>query len=520
LQQPLAKSGPRRGLLWKFATGLVLASVAALLLWLNAGNLRTRIFAWSRSPEIHSIAVLPLQNLSSDPDQEYFSDGMTDELITHLAKVGQLQVISHTSVEQYKGTKLPLPEIARQLGVDAVVEGRVMRSGGRVRITAQLIDARSDTHLWAESYERDLQDVLALQDELALDIAKKIRIELTPKERTQLARVRAVDPEAYEDYLKGKYYFEKMSIPSFKEGLRFYQQAATRAPDYAPAHVGLAECYEKLGLWGGLPPREASSQAKAAVQRALVIDDTLGEAHAMLGHLHFTYDWDWEEAEREFKRALQLGPSSSIARVHYATYLSAMGRHDEALAQIREARALDPVSHITNALLGVVYFWAHRFDEAIDQLQKTLVLYPESAVAHEYLGWCYEQKRMYGEAVEEYLKEKAVHGVSKEELSMLGQVFAKSGMKGLIRVELKSTMAESKDQYVKPFEIAQLYARLGENDRALQWLEKVYQERGHDLIFMKVDPRVDSLRSDPRFQDLLRRMNLPVDSASSSASHD
>jgi adenylate cyclase len=265
-----------------------------------------------------------------------------------------------------------------------------------VRISAQLIDAPSDRHVWAMSYERDLKDILVLQDEVARDIAEEIRIKLTPKERTRLAVVRPIDPAAHEAYLKGNYYVAKMSIPGFQEGLRFYQQALTREPNYAPAYVGLAECYENLGIWGGLPPREASLQAKAAAEKALAIDDSLGEAHATLGHIHFTYEWDWLDAEHEFKRALELTPSSSISRVQYSTYLSAMGRHPEALAQIKEAHALDPVSPITNGLMGSVYFWAHRFDEAIAQYQQTLVLYPDSAVAHHYLGLSYEQKGMYG----------------------------------------------------------------------------------------------------------------------------
>jgi TolB-like protein/DNA-binding winged helix-turn-helix (wHTH) protein len=493
--------------------GLVFLATAAAALTLMVafdwGHLRQRLWVAASAPRIESLAVLPLHNLSHDPEQEYFSDGMTDELITDLAKVGSLRVISHTSVERYKETKRPLPEIARELGVDAVVEGTVMRSGDHVRITAQLIDARSDRHLWAETYERNLRDVLALQAEVSRDIATEVKVKLTPQEQARLSSVRSIAPETYEAYLKGNFYFEKMSVPGFRQGLSFYQQAITREPDYAPAYVGLAECYEKLGMWGALPPREARPQAKAAVEKALAIDDTLGEAHASLGHIHFTYDWDWAGAEREFKRALELSPSSSISRVQYSTFLSAMGRHDKALAQIKEAHALDPVSHMTNGLLGAVYYWAHRFDEAIDQFQKTLALYPDSAVDHSYLGLSYERKGMYGEAVEEYLKEKELYGVSKEELSVFRQAFASSGTNGFLRAELKSAIATSKRQHVKPGDLGPLYARLGENDQAFEWLEKDYQERAPYIAFMKVDPSLDSLHSDPRFQELLRRLGLP-----------
>jgi TolB-like protein/DNA-binding winged helix-turn-helix (wHTH) protein len=485
------------------------AAALTVMLAFDWGHLRQRLWDAASAPRIGSVAVLPLHNLSHDPEQEYFSDGMTDELITDLAKVGSLRVISHTSVERYKETKRTLPEIARELGVDAVVEGTVMRSGDHVRITAQLIDARSDRHLWAETYERNQRDVLALQAEVSRDIATQVKVKLTPQEQARLSNARSIAPETYEAYLKGNFYFEKMSIPGFQEGLKFYQEAITREPDYAPAYVGLAKCYENLGLWGALPPRQAGPQAKPVVEKALAIDDTLGEAHASLAHIHFTYDWDWAGAEREFKRALELSPSSAISRVQYSTYLSAMGRHDEALAQIKEAHALDPVSHITNGLLGAVYFWAHRFDEAIDQFQKTLVLYPDAAADHQHLGLCYEQKRMYGEAVEEYLKEKELYGVSREELSVFRQAFASSGMKGFLRADLKLTIARSKRRYVRPLEVAQLYARLGENDKAFEWLEKAYQERGQGIAYMKVEPSLDGLHSDPRFQELLRRLGLP-----------
>jgi TolB-like protein/DNA-binding winged helix-turn-helix (wHTH) protein/Tfp pilus assembly protein PilF len=501
---PLGRKMP-----WALASGLSLAVFAALLFAYNFGRLRTRIFAKTRSLEIHSIAVLPLENLSKDPGQDYFSDGITDALTTELAQIGSLRVISRTSSMHFKGTRETLPQIAHELNVDAVVEGTVARSENRVRVTAQLIEASSDRHLWARSYERDLKDVLELQDEVARDIAEEIRVKLKPEERTRLEQARPVNPEALEAYLKGHYYYEKLSTPAFKEAVNYYRQALTRDPDYAPAYVGLAASYKELGVWDALPPQEATSQAKSAIEKALALDNTSGEAHATLGHIHFLWDWDWPGAEREYKRALELGPPSTNTRIQYAVYLSAMGRHDEALAQMREAHAVDPVSHPSNGLLGAVYYWAHRFDEASDQFQKTLALYPDSAVDHRYLGRCYEQKGMYQEALEEYLKEKTSYGATKEELTTYRQAFEKSGMKGFLQEEVKSGIAWSKGHYLDSYGIAELYSRLGERNQAFQWLEKGYQERSHNMAFVKTEPMLDGLHTDPRYQVFLRRMGLP-----------
>jgi len=494
---------------WKLVGSLALAGVAAVLLWSNFDKLRTRIFARSRSVEIRSLAVLPLENLSKDPEQEYFVDGMTDELITDLAKVGQLQVISHTSVERYKGTKLPLPEIARELGVDAVVEGRVMRSGDRVRITAQLIDARTDRHLWAESYDRHLIDVLSLQDEVARDIATKIRGRLTPQDQARLAKARPIDPETNEDYLKGRYYYGKLSVEGFKEGLKYYQQAVARDANYAPAYVGIAASYEGLGVWEQLQPRKAALQAKAALEKALALDDTLGEAHAILGHIHFLWDWDWIAAEQEYKRALELGPPSSMIQIRYAIYLSSMGRQSEALQEMRAAHVLDPVSQVSNDILGFVYYLAQDSDRAIDQYQKTLALYPDSGNVHLYLGRCYEQKAMYPEAFQEYQTMESLEGATADELTTRRQAFAKSGMRGYWQIELEGAIRESRRRYFSSDYIAELYVNLGKKDHAIEFLEKAYQARSHDMAFIMVEPRFSSLHSDPRFQNLLHRMNFP-----------
>lgn len=492
----------------KLAGGLALVVILTVLVAFNAGKLRTRIFATS-NPQIRSIAVLPLENLSKDPGQDYFSDGITDALTTELAQIGSLRVISRTSAMHFKGTRETVPQVGQELNVDAVVEGTVARSENRVRVTAQLIEASSDRHLWARSYELDLKDIFALQDGVARDIAEEIRVKLTPQERTHLAHARPVDPEAYEACLKGRYYYEKMSIPGFQESLKYYQQAVALDRTYASAYVGLAASYKELGVWGALPPREAASQAREAVEKALALDDTLGDAHAVLGHIHFLWDWDWPNAEREYKRAFELGPPSTDTSIQYAVYLSAMGRHDEAVKVMREARASDPVSQPSNGLLGTVYYWSHRFDEAIDQFQKNLVLHPDSAFDHGYLGTCFEQKAMYSEAMEEYLRAKTSDGVGQEELTRFRQAFVKSGMNGFLQEELKSAIAPSKSRYVDPYWIAMLHTRLSDKDEAFQWLEKAYKERRHSMAFIKTEPMFDGLHSDPRFQDFIRRLGLP-----------
>jgi serine/threonine protein kinase/Tfp pilus assembly protein PilF len=492
---------------WTIATfgGLVLLLAA---LGLSTEKLRDWLRPTSSAP-IRSLVVLPLQNLSGDPSQEYFADGMTEELTTDLSKISEVRVISRTSAMRYKGANKSLPVIARELNVDGVIEGSVERSGDRVRITAQLIHAPSDTHLWAESYERDLRNVLSLQGEVARDIASKVRVSLTPQERTQLMSAQPIDPVAYEAYLKGRYYYSKLSTDGYSEGLKYFQQAVRLDPNYAPAYVGVADCYKELGIWGALPPQESRSKAKEAVEKAIFLDPNLGEAHATLAHLHFVYDWDWAGAQEEFNRALELSPRSSDVRLRYAIYLAAMGKDSAAVEQIKTAHELDPVSHLTNMILGFVYLLVRRYDEAIEQLRKTLALYPESSIDHHNLGMCYEHKGMYSEAVEQYLQSDEGEGASNEDLATRRQAFLKDGIHGFLRAELKSSIADLKHGYVPPFVFAELYARLGDKDRAFENLEKAFAERGHNLAFIKVEPGLDSIRSDLRYAELLRRMGLP-----------
>jgi TolB-like protein/DNA-binding winged helix-turn-helix (wHTH) protein len=462
--------------------------------------------AASSDPLPRSLAVLPLVNLSRDPDQEYFADGMTDQLITDLAQIRALRVISRTSAMQYKDAHKSLEQIARDLNVEAIIEGTVLRSGEKVRITAQLIQVPTERHLWARSYEEDLRDVVALQDRVARDIAAQIRIELTPQDQARLGS-RLVDPQAYETYLKGRYYWDKMSIDGFNESLKYFQESVTRDPNYALAYAGLSDSYQELSIWGALPPLEASPKSESAARKALSIDDGLAQAHASLGNASFLYDWKWTDAEREFKRALDLDPHYATAHIEYAVYLSAMGRQDEAVAEARQAHMLDPVSQTTNSLEGLVYFVGRRFDEAISQLQNTIALYPDTALNHDILAACYEQKKLYREAMDEYLKAHAIGGFSSHRLAALRQAFATSGFKGYLQEELKSETAES--QRLHPYASARLYARLDQRDLAFHWLEKAYLARSHDIAFIKVHPELDNVRTDSRFQDLMRRVGFP-----------
>src|SRR5438270_440350 len=374
-------------------------SLPILAVWL----IRSR----GRAPTgIRSLAVLPLDNLSGDASQNYFADGMTDELITDLAQISALRVISRTSVMVYKGARKPLPQIARELNVDAVVEGTVLRSGDQVRITAQLIQAPADKHLWAESYEGNLRDTLALQKKVASAIAEQIRIELTPQEQAGLKKAKVVNPEAYEAYLKGRYFWNKRTADGLKAALAYFNQAIEEDPNYAQAHAGLADSYNLLGDWeyGVLAPSEAYPKAKAAAIKALEQDNTLGEAHTSLAFSLDVFDWDWDSAEKEFGRAMELNPGYATAHQWYAWHLSEMARNSEAIAEMRKAEHLDPLSLIINADMAEILLVAHLNDEAIEQSRKTVEMDPNFAIAHYQLGQAFVQKHNYNEAIGEFQK--------------------------------------------------------------------------------------------------------------------
>jgi TolB-like protein/DNA-binding winged helix-turn-helix (wHTH) protein/Flp pilus assembly protein TadD len=479
--------------------GLALASVV-LLGWL----LQSR----GQSPTIRSVAVLPLENLSGDASQEYFADGMTDQLIATLGQISALRVISRTSVMGYKGARKPLPQIARELNVDAVIEGSIIRAGGRVRITAQLIEAAVDKHLWAQSYDGDLRDMLALQSRVARAIAEEIRVNVQPKEQAALKNVKAVNPDAYEAYLKGRYFWNKRTADGLNRARAYFDDAVAKAPDYAQAYSGLADTYALLGDWqyGVLPSREALPLAKAAAIKALALDDTLGEAHTSLGFVLSGFDWDWASAEKEFRRAIELTPGYATAHHWYAWHLSLTGRHGEAIAEMRQARSLDPLSLIINADLAEVLLLARFYDESIQQSRKTIDIDPDFALAHNQLAEAYLQNHRRDDAITEFQRAVQLSEGSPICTANLARSYASSGRSAEAGQLLTDLKKRSNPAYSNAAEIAMVYAALGETSQAMAWLERGYSERFNPGVLLR--PGFDSLRADPRFRDLVDRVGL------------
>jgi TolB-like protein/Flp pilus assembly protein TadD len=457
-------------------------------------------------PVIHSIAVLPLSNLSGDPTQEYFADGMTEELITLFAKISTLRVISRTSAMHFKETRKTVPEIARELGVDAVVEGAVVRDGSRVRISAQLIDARTDLHLWAQSYEGDVGDVLRLQDRVALAITNEIKVKVTPQQYAHVANARSLSPEVHELYLRGRFHWSKRTGEGLKKSIDYFQQAIERDPTYSLAYSSMADSYNMLGLWSVLPQTEVVPKAKAASTRALEIDDQLAEAHASLGWSKFAFDWDWAGAEREFKRAIELNPSYESAHRWLCNCLQQQGRLDEASVEIKVAKDLDPLSLVNNTVFGQNLYFLHNYDEAIEQERKTLEL-DHFPYAHYVLGSAYEQKGILEQAIIEFQKATTLDG-NPVYRAGLGHAFAVAGR----RIEARRLLDELKklsiERSVAWHEVAVIYVGLDEKDNALAALETAYKKHSSQLNWVKVDPRFYRLHNDSRFHDLLLRMNL------------
>ena len=485
---------------WKIFAGAVIL--------LSAGFIGFIVLR-SRPPVlIRSLAVLPLENLSGDPSQEYLSDGMTDELITELGQIGELRVISRTSVMTYKRARKPLPQIARELNVDAAVEGTVLRSGSSVRITAQLILAANDEHLWAHSYEVELRDVFSVQKQVARSIAEQVRIKLNPIEQTQLNRPKAANVEAYEAYLKGRYFWNKRTADGLKKAVDYFNQAIEMDPVYAKAYSGLADSYALMGDWeyGVLAPAEAFPKAKAAATKALELDNTLGEAHTSLAFVLDLFDWDWKAAETEYKKAIELSPSYATAHQWYAWHLIVLGRDDEAIAEMRRAENLDPLSLIISADMADVLLVARRYDQSIEQSRKTMEMDAGFAVTHYQFGQAFVQKHLYSEGIAELQRAIALSGGNKTFRSNLAYAYARSGRKNEALEILDHLKKPSGNDFSNAAEIALIYVGLDDKDQAMVWLEKSYKERFNPSILMR--PCFDPLRSDPRFQNLLGSIGL------------
>lgn len=460
---------------------------------------------------IRSLAVLPLENLSRNPEEEFFADGMTDALITTMAQIGRLRVISRTSVMRYKAVRKPLPEIARELRVEAVVEGTVMRSGNRVRIAAQLIHAPTDTHLWAKNYESDLRDILAVQSDVAQAIAHEIEIKLTPQEQARFAATRTVDPEAYEAFLKGRYYWYRRSPEALKKALEYLQRAIAKDPTYPLAHAGVADVYNSLGwdLYAVLPPVQAFPEAKAAAKKALELDPNCAEAHAALGWAAAGYDWDWVTAEKEFRRAIELKPQYGPVHIWYSHFLKVMERPKESFEESKRAIQCDPLGLILNLHMGWYYLYDREYEQAVEQLRKTLELEPGFILARLFLGEAYEQMGVFEEAIAEFEKAANLSGRHPIYLAGLGHGYALSGQRDEALKTIEELQQISNQAYVPARGIAEIYIGLGDKDQAFAWLDKALKQRNGWLIHVKGNPRYVSMRSDPRFQDLLRRMNFP-----------
>jgi TolB-like protein/tetratricopeptide (TPR) repeat protein len=455
---------------------------------------------------IESLAVLPLENLSHDPEQEYFADGMTDDLITDLAKISALRVISRTSVMQYKGAKKAVPQIARELNVDAVLEGTVTRDQGRVRITAQLIGASPEKHLWAEKYEGSLSEILTLQDSVAKAVAHEIQIKVTPRERTLLATPRAVDPAAYEAYLKGRYWFEHPTEENLRKSRGSFEQAIEKDPGYALAWAGLADSYNSLASWGVLSRQDSAPRARAAAEKALELDNSLVGPLIALAGVKMNYEWDWAGADRLCKQAIELSPNYGLAHHVYATYLAEIGRTREAVSEARRAREVEPLSPEFPANVVWKLYLGHQYDEAELESRKLSGLYPNSTGGY-ILASLYLQTGRQPEAVAELQKIAAKSHRSLLELMYLGHALGVTGARAEGRKVLEEMQALSQRRYVPPDYIAMVYEGLGERDRALQWFEKAVAERSINGWILP-DPRLDPIRTDPRFQNLMRRMGL------------
>jgi TolB-like protein/DNA-binding winged helix-turn-helix (wHTH) protein/Tfp pilus assembly protein PilF len=474
-----------------------------LTLFRSTRNASVAVASAAKPPR--SIAVLPLQNLSNNSAEDYFADGMTDELTADLAQFGNLRVISRTSAMHYKGASKTAPEIGRELGVDTLIEGTVQRVGNRVRIRVQLIDSASDRHLWARTYDHDLEDVLVLQSSAARDIAEEVQGKVAFPQAASSQH--SVQPDAYEAYLKGRYFWNKRTEDGLAKSIEYFQQAISQDPKFAAAYAGLAGSYSILGS-DVLPARVASSKAHLAASKALELDPTIAEGHAELGLVEFYYDWDWKQAEQEFRRAIELNPNYATAHQWYGYYLAAMSRFPEALDEAKKAQQIDPLSLSINTTLAGRYRDLHQYAEAIDLNRRTLEMDPNFMPAHIALGAAFEDEGIWPDAISEYQKAVALSQDNPIALSSLGSAYGHSGDREAARKVIARLQEASKHHYVSAFDMASVFAGVGDADTAFHWLEKAFDDRESQMAFLNITRRMDPLRSDPRFASLTKRMGL------------
>lgn len=508
VEQP---AGSLAGRTWVRACGYAGLAVLTGLIGLKLTGLTDRIWGNPDATRIRSLAVLPLENFSGDTSQEYFADGMTDALITELSKIRSLRIISRTSTMQYKGGKKALPEMARELDVDGIVEGSVFRAGESVRITVQLIQATpEEKHLWADSYEGKIGEILGLQRNVSSAIARAIRAELTPDERKAMERLDSVNPRAYEAYLKGRHHWSKRTPADFDRALGYFQQAIDEDPSYASAYVGLADGHILLGASGLVPSAGAFARARAALAKALEIDPSRGDAHASLALVKGSFDWDWAGAERESRLALELSPNYATAHHWHSGLLARLGRWDEALASIRMAQKMDPLSSVINTFVAEILWQRRQFDQALEAIRAALELDPDFLLAKEILGRTYLGKGRYEEAVQAFRAAAQIVGHSSETQANLGYCLAVAGQTSQAGQIAEGLEQQSRERYVSPYFIALVHAGMGDKDRAFEWLERAYEERS-SLLPVIVIALWDPLRDDPRYEEFLRKLNLPED---------
>lgn len=483
---------------------LILVAAAAAVF-----GIRTYWHARNTEVAVESIAVIPFENQNNDSGAEWISDGLTESIINNLTQLPNLKVIARSSVFRYKGRQTDPIAVGKELGVRAVLTGRLMQRGDTMLISAELIDIRDNKQLWGEQYETKLADMLSVQREIAREITNNLRPTLSGVEQSRMEKQYTANPEAYQLYLKGRFYWNKRTPADIQKAVPFFQQAIEKDSNYALAYSGLADAYTLIPVYTRVSSREYMPKAKEAALRALTLDDKLAEAHASLGQISDYYDYDFITAEKEYRRAIELNPNYATAHQWLAEHLSALKRNDEALIEIRRALDLDPLSVIMNRIYGDILVDGRRYDEAITQYQKTLDLDPNFPTAHYFLGRAYEFKGMYDQAVAEYTKSQAVSIIPPQEIQKLKDVYARSGWKAYLQMSIDLLMPDSRRALFPPFAIASFYARLGNNDETMKWLEKGYEEREFRMTLLSVSQEFDGMRSDPRFRELVRRMGLP-----------